>query len=89
MPNTKKGIIKRAIDRTEDRIQDTFEAAKGKIEDAQDSTIRYIKKNPVKSVLIAAVIGAVVATGISVAINSALEARRQKRSFWQKYNPFS
>jgi len=88
MPNTNKRTTKKAADETS-RIHSTFEAAREKIEEAQDSTTRYIKKNPVKSVLIAAAIGAAVATGISIAINSALESRRQNRSFWRKYNPFS
>jgi len=40
------------------QIKRTIESAKDKFEEAEDSTVRYIKKNPIKSVTLAAGVGA-------------------------------
>lgn len=78
-----KNILKRSFNTAQDKIQEGWETAKDKFEDIEDSTTHYIKKNPVKSVLIALGIGATIGAGISM-----LATRERKRSFWEKYNPF-
>jgi hypothetical protein len=67
----------------------TIDTAKEKFEDAEDSTVRFIKKNPIKSVLIALGIGAVIGAAVSQGVNYAVKARARRQSFWNRYNPFN
>ena len=81
----KQNIFKRGLNKVEDKLQDGWESTKEKFEEAQDSTIGYIKKNPLKSVLISLGIGAVIGAAISLGIESAVRTRARNRSFWDKY----
>ena len=84
----KQNIVRRTISRAGDKMQEGWESAKDKFEGVEDSTEKYIKKNPLKSVLIALGIGSVIGAGITLGVESAVRARMRKQSFWHKYNPF-
>jgi len=81
-----KNILRKSLNGVRDKAQESWESAKDKFDDVEDSTVSYIKKNPIKSVLIALGVGAVIGAGISLSINSAVKER--KKSFWEKHNPF-
>lgn len=75
--------------RAEEKFREGADFAREKYEEIEDSTVKYIKKNPVKSVAIALGVGALIGAGISLAVDSAVQSRMRKQSFWQKYNPFN
>ena len=77
--------IRKTISRTRKRLKEGMDEAKEKFEEIEDSSVKYIKKNPVKSVLIAAGVGAVIGAGIAAVIS----VLRPRRSFWERYNPFN
>lgn len=81
--------LRKTLNKAEDRLQEGWETAKEKFEDIEDSTISIIKKNPLKSVLIALGAGAIIGAGITLGVESAIHARMRKPSFWQRYNPFN
>lgn len=83
----KKNVVRRNLNRTRNKVEDGWENTKDKFEEIEDSTERYIKKNPLKSVLIAAGIGALIGVGIAMGIESK-KAQRRRHNFWNKYNPF-
>jgi ElaB/YqjD/DUF883 family membrane-anchored ribosome-binding protein len=67
------------------RFKEGIENTKEKFEDVEDSAVRYIKKNPIKSVIIALGIGAIIGAGIALGV----EAARPRKSFWERYTPFN
>ena len=75
--------------RAEEKLRDSMDSVQEKYEEIEDSTVKYIKKNPVKSVAIALGIGALIGAGITLAIDSAVQSRMKNQSFWQKHNPFN
>lgn len=77
--------IRKTISRARERLRESMDGAKEKLEEMEDSSVKYIKKNPVKSVLIAAGVGTVVGAGIAAVIS----VLRPRRSFWERYNPFN
>jgi len=81
----KQNFIKKSLNKAEDTFQEGWEAAKEKFTEAQDSTTEYVKKNPIKSVLIALGVGAVIGAGITLGVESAVRAKTRNRSFWDKY----
>lgn len=85
----KQNIVRRTVSRAGDKLQEGWESAKDKFEDYEDSTEKYIKKNPLKSVLIALGIGAVIGAGVILGAESAVKARVRKQSWWHRYNPLS
>jgi ElaB/YqjD/DUF883 family membrane-anchored ribosome-binding protein len=87
MPKT--NIVRRTIDKAGEKLTEGWDAAKGKFEDASDSTERYIKTNPFKSVLIALGVGALIGAGVTLGIESAVRARMRRQRWWNRYNPFS
>jgi ElaB/YqjD/DUF883 family membrane-anchored ribosome-binding protein len=76
------------VGRAKERVQESMDNAREKLEDAKDSTEEYIKQNPFKSVLIALGVGAIVGAGISLGASSIVSSRRKHHHFWNKYNPF-
>ncbi len=66
-----------------------IDRAREKFEDIEDSTERYIKRNPLKSVLIALGMGALLGAGAIIGVESIIRSRIRKRGFWEKYNPFN
>lgn len=61
------------------KIEDMkWEDAKEKMYEARDTTEEYIRENPMKAVLIAAGIGAVIGFGIM----AGKEMMARRRSFW-------
>ena len=85
----KQNIVRKTIDRAGDKFQEGWESARDKFEDVEDSTERYIKKKPLKSVLIALGIGAAIGAGITLGVESAVRARVRRPSWWNRYNPFN
>jgi len=84
-----KNVLRKTVSRTRGYIKkETSNARKG-FEDIEDSTVKYIKKNPVKSAAIALGAGALIGVGLYMGIESAIRARMRRQSFWQKYNPFN
>ncbi|MBM3233953.1 DUF883 family protein [Candidatus Pacearchaeota archaeon] len=75
--------VRKTISNARERLREGYEDAREKLGEIEDSSVRYIKKNPVKSVLIAAGIGAVIGAGIAVAIS----AMKPRKTFWEKHNP--
>lgn len=62
----KRGKIFDRIDLTKKQIRKSIKKTRGEIDEAEKDVINYIKKNPRKSVIIAAAVGAAVA-GLAVA----------------------
>lgn len=75
-------MTKSLIKRVANSAEDSWKSGKEKFEEVQDSTESFIKKNPLKSVAIAAGVGALIGAGIVFLISSS------KKSWWEKHNPF-
>lgn len=85
----KQNVFRRTLNRARDTAEEGWDTAKEKFGDIEDSTERYIKKNPFKSVLIALGAGALVGAGIALGVEAAVKSRMRKQSFWEKHNPFN
>jgi hypothetical protein len=72
-----------------ERIRDGIDSAKEKFEDVEDSSVRYIKKNPLKSVAIAAGVGVLIGAALYMGIEAAVRAKTRRQSFWDRHNPFN
>jgi ElaB/YqjD/DUF883 family membrane-anchored ribosome-binding protein len=77
--------LKRAIQNVRGRFGEGVDSAKEKFGEAQDSTVNYIKKNPIKSVLIALAAGVVVGVGIGAGVTKGVEYATRKKPFWERY----
>ena len=54
--------------RIKNRAQETVDAAKDKLQDVKEQAEDYVADNPLKSTLIAAAVGAVVAVGVTLVL---------------------
>jgi hypothetical protein len=81
--------LKRVINQTGERFREGVEDAKERFSDIEDSTVSYIKKNPIKSVAIAAGAGALIGAVLFMGIESMVKSRMRKPSVWEKYNPLN
>jgi ElaB/YqjD/DUF883 family membrane-anchored ribosome-binding protein len=75
---------KEKAEQAEEAAKKGYEYMKEKAEQTEEAMVRYIKKNPVKSVLISAFIGG----ALTLAIEESIRSYR-KKSFWEKINPLS
>ena len=82
-----RNVLRRTASRARRYVRKEGSNAKEGFGDIADSTVKYIKKNPIKSVAIALGVGALIGAGLYMGIKSAVRERR--KPFWQKYNPFN
>lgn len=81
-----RNVLGRTVSRARRYARKEVSNAKEEFENIEDSTLKYIKKNPIKSVAIALGVGALIGAGLYMGIESAVRARR--KPFWERYNPF-
>lgn len=81
--------LRRTVKRAEKRVREGVDITKEKFSDIEDSTVKYIKKNPIKSVAIAAGVGIITGAVLYFGIESAVRARMRKQNFWNKVNPLN
>lgn len=84
-----KASLRQTARRVRERAKEGIDITKEKFSDIEDSTVKYIKKNPIKSVAIAAGVGVIIGAVLYFGIESSVRARMRKQSFWDKVNPLN
>lgn len=79
--------LRRTVNFARNKLEEGYEAGKERFDDAEETTVKYIKKNPIKSVAIAAGVGAIIGAALYLGIGSAVKSQTRQQSFWEKYNP--